>query len=337
MTATGLLAALLAAAAVLCFVIGLSQTMFRRTLARRATHFVVPQLTTDAELARLAELAVPAALRGQARRTGRLALAINRRLTRRRYIQWVHRELQRAGLPLTAAEFLVVRFSLTALFPLLAFLVAQRQPALNRLLFVLAAAAIGWLGPLVVVRYLQRRRLERFEKQLPDALQMVASALEGGSGVVQAMGMVGREMENPIAEEFARAMREMALGLTQQEALLGMVDRVPSDDLDMVVTAINIQHRVGGNLAHVLETIAETMRERERVRGEIRALTAQQRLSANIITVLPFALVAVLFVTSPTYISRLFEPGITQIMLYTGLVMVGIGYIILRRIANIRV
>jgi tight adherence protein B len=337
MTVTSLLAALLAAAAVLCFVIGLGQTMFRRALARRATQFVVPQLTTDAELARLAELAMPAALRGQARRTGRLALALNRRLTRRRYIQGVHRELQRAGLPLTVAEFLVVRLSLTALFPLLTFLLSQRQPALNRLLFVLAAAALGWLGPLLVLRYLQRRRLERFEKQLPDALQMIASALEGGSGVVQGMGMVGREMENPIAAEFTRAMREMALGLTQQEALLGMVDRVPSDDLDMVVTAINIQFRVGGTLAPVLHTIAETMRERERVRGEIRALTAQQRLSANIITVLPFALVAVLFVTSPSYIGRLFEPGITQLMLYTGLVMVGIGYVILRRIANIRV
>jgi tight adherence protein B len=337
MTLISLLAALLTAAAVLCFVLGLGQTLFRYMLARRAIQFVVPQLTTDAELARLAELALPAAMRGQARRTGRLALAINRRLTRRRYIQQVRRELLRAGLPLTAAEFLVIRLSLTALLPLLMFLFTERQPTLNRLLFVLAAAALGWFAPLTVLRYLQRRRLQRFEKQLPDALQMIASALEGGSGVIHAMGMVSRQMENPIAEEFARAIREMGLGLTQQEALRGMVDRVPSDDLDMVVTAINIQHRVGGNLAHVLETIAETMRERERVRGEIRALTAQQRLSANIITVLPFALVGLLFVTSPSYISRLFEPGITQVMLYAGLAMIGLGYLILRRIVDIRV
>ncbi len=337
MSLLAFLAALLAAAAVLCFFCGLALVLPHRRLSQRVAGFVAPQLAGEAELVRLAELAVPAAERGQARRTGRLALLINRRLTRRRYIQAVHRELQRAGLPITATEFLVIRFSLTALFPLLVFLIVQQQPVLNHLLFGLAATALGWFSPRAVLRFLQRRRLESFEKQLPDALQMMASALEGGSGVIQAMAMVGREMENPIAEEFTRAMREMGLGLTQQEALLGMVDRVPSDDLDMAVTAINVQHRVGGNLAHVLEAIAETMRERERVRGEIRSLTAHQRLSATIITVLPFAVVAILFVTSPSYISQLFEPGITQIMLYTGLVMVGLGYLILRRISNIKV
>jgi tight adherence protein B len=328
--------ALISGAAVLLVVLGLGQLMLSRGLARRATRFVTPQLVTEADIARLGEGGVGQLL-WSGQRGGALALTLNRRISRQRYVQSLSRLLRRAGLGITATEFLALRALFTGVLVLLVGSVSSSQPAALRPLYILFGLIAGWLLPMVPVRSLQRRRILRFERQLPDALQMLVGALEGGSGLAAAMALVGREMRDPIAREFLQTMREMALGLTQQEAMLGLLVRVPSEDLDMVVTAVNIQHRVGGNLAHVLEAIAETMRERERVRGEIASLTAQQRLSANIITILPFIVTGILYVTSPNYIRRLFEPGITQYMLFAGLLMVGAGYLMLRRITDIKV
>jgi tight adherence protein B len=147
--------------------------------------------------------------------------------------------------------------------------------------------------------------------------------------------MVSREMPPPVSTEFARALREVSLGMALDDALLNMLDRVYSDDLDMFATAVAIQYRVGGNLADVLKVIAHTIRERVRIRGDILTLTAQQTISANILILLPIALAALLFVLNPEYEMRLFDPGFPQIATASAVVMIAVAYVLLKRIVSI--
>ena len=147
-----------------------------------------------------------------------------------------------------------------------------------------------WLG--------RRRasRLKAFNKQLPDTITLIANALRAGSSFLQAIEMVVREGQPPVTTEFDRVVREVNLGLAFDVALENMVRRVRSDDLELMATAITIQHQVGGNLAEILDSIAFTIRERVRIKGEIKTLTAQQRLSGYVVAVLPIGLMGVLFV-----------------------------------------
>ncbi len=151
------------------------------------------------------------------------------------------------------------------------------------------------------------------------------------------METVSRELPSPMSVEFARVVREIGLGLTIEEALAHMLQRVNSDDLDLVITAINIQHEVGGNLAEILDTISHTIRERVRIKGQIRAMTAQQRFSGYVISVLPVILGVVMFMINPGYIGRMFNETCGIIMLITGGFMIFAGYMVIRRITNIEI
>jgi tight adherence protein B len=144
-------------------------------------------------------------------------------------------------------------------------------------------------------------------------------------------------MPPPIGEEFGRMVHEASIAVPMDQALNNMLERVPSLDLEMLVSAINIQYRVGGNLSHILKTIAHTIRERVRIRGEIKTLTAQARLSSYIISGMPVAVVLILFVVSPNYISKLFDDGITRVMLVSGILGIISGYYVMQRIATIDV
>jgi tight adherence protein B len=140
-----------------------------------------------------------------------------------------------------------------------------------------------------------------------------------------------------MSSELGRVTREVGLGLTIQEALANMLRRMPSDDLDLLITAINVQHEVGGNLAEILDTIAHTIRERIRILGEIRTITAQQRLSGIILAILPVVLGFIMYLLNPQYISRMWQDICGLMMLFTGGVMIIIGYLVIRRITNIEV
>ena len=129
------------------------------------------------------------------------------------------------------------------------------------------------------MRFLQGRRLNAFNNQLGDTIVLLSNALRSGYSLLQSMETASRELSQPMAGELQRVTREVGLGLTIQDALANMMRRMPSDDLDLLITAINVQHEVGGNLAEILDTIAHTIRERIRIVGEIRTITAQQRLS----------------------------------------------------------
>ena len=186
------------------------------------------------------------------------------------------------------------------------FLLSFVFPALGNPIFLLIGAAHRLLDPALLAQPPQDGRLGAFNKQLPDTITLIANALRAGSSFLQAIELVVRESRPPISTEFGRVIREVNLGLPFEPALENMVRRVRSDDLELMATAISIQHQVGGNLAEILDSIAFTIRERVRIKGEIRTLTAQQRLSGYVVGFLPIALAGFLFVAAPGFMEPMF-------------------------------
>ena len=187
-------------------------------------------------------------------------------------------------------------------------------------------------------------RLGAFNKQLPDTITLIANALRAGSSFLQAIELVVRESRPPISTEFGRVIREVNLGLPFDQALENMVRRVRSDDLELMATAISIQHQVGGNLAEILDSIAYTIRERVRIKGEIRTLTAQQRLSGYVVAGLPIGLAGFLFVAAPGFMEPMFDnppailglPAGVVILMFGGFMMF-LGFMFIRKIVDIEV
>jgi tight adherence protein B len=217
-------------------------------------------------------------------------------------------------------------------------------PALGNPLFLLIGGLIGFLIPRFWLARRRSSRLGAFNKQLPDTITLLANALRAGSSFLQAVELVVRETRPPISTEFGRVIREVNLGLPFDQALENMVRRVRSDDLELMATAISIQHQVGGNLAEILDSIAYTIRERVRIKGEIRTLTAQQRLSGYVVAGLPIGLAAFLFVAAPGFMDPMFAnpPAILGlpagvIILAFGGFMMFIGFLFIRRIVDIEV
>lgn len=240
-------------------------------------------------------------------------------------------ELSRADILLRAEEFLLAVCGVAFLFGVASYAMTQRLAA------GVVGAAIGATLPYILLRRAQVRRLHAFNAQIADALVVMANTLRAGFGFLQAMEVVRREMPPPISKEFGQALAEMNLGIATEEALMNLSRRIKSDDLDLVVTAVVIQRTVGGNLASVLDTIAETIRERVRIKGEIRALTAQGRISGLVIGLLPVGLALLLFFISPGYISFLWSTP-------TGMMLAGIavgteilGALMIKKIVNIKV
>jgi tight adherence protein B len=196
---------------------------------------------------------------------------------------------------------------------------------------------IGCCMPLLFLRIKIKRRAKAFNDQLGDTLILIANALRTGYSFMQAIEMVAREMLPPISAEFGRTLKEMNLGIQTETAMNNMAMRVDSDDLDLVITAVLIQRQVGGNLAEVLESIAGTIRERIRIKGEIRTLTAQGRMSGVIISLLPVALLVALKLINPGYIDLLFTNQVGQMML--GIAIFGqiLGVMAIQRIVNIKI
>jgi tight adherence protein B len=217
-------------------------------------------------------------------------------------------------------------------------------PALGQPLALLIGAFIGFLLPRFWLNRRKGGRLNAFNKQLPDTITLIANALRAGSSFLQAIELVVRESRPPISTEFSRVIREVNLGLPFDQALENMVRRVRSDDLELMATAISIQHQVGGNLAEILDSISYTIRERIRIKGEIRTLTAQQRLSGYVVGFLPIALAGFLFVAAPGFMDPMFAnpPAIAGlpagvIILIFGGIMMFIGFMLIRKIVDIEV
>jgi tight adherence protein B len=194
-----------------------------------------------------------------------------------------------------------------------------------------------WFISGFVLRFLQAKRKRAFDKQLGDTIILLSNALKAGYSFAQAVSTVSKSANPPIADEFSRATREMALGISVDDALNHMVKRNVSEDFDLMVTAVQIHRVVGGNLAEILDTIAHTIRERVRIKGEIRSLTAQARASGWIITALPIALAAMLTVISPDYFNPMFHQTLGIVMLAIGGFSMAVGFALIQKIVKIEV
>lgn len=245
------------------------------------------------------------------------------------------RELAQADVRVTAGEFLVVSTVLASIGALLG--VAMPIPGRWVLGAVLLLA--GAFGPRIWLKRKKAKRLNAFNNQLSDVINMMAGALRSGQGITQAMDLVSRQAPSPSGEEFGRVVREIGLNIPPEQALGNLLYRMQSDDLELFVTAVSVQREVGGNMVEVLDTISATIRDRAKLFGEVRVLTAQQQYSGYIIALLPIALSVMLAVINPSYIL-----GVFQTTTWFGWVLVSIagamllaGFVAIRKIVNIKV
>ncbi len=272
------------------------------------------------------------------RRASPFGKVLDQALANRGFAENLKRDLARADLKLTVGEYLAVHILISFGFFAIGWFVFQ-----NLFLGILTAVAALFV-PRMFVGTRQRKRLRTFDTQLGDMLNLVVNGLRAGYSSMQALESVGRELPEPISVEFHRVVQEIQLGLPQEAALANLLRRMPSPDLDFVVTAMNVQREVGGNLAEILENISHTIRERVRIKGEIATLTAQGQITAWVIALLPIGLALFLFIANRSYMMNIFGPpivfglpvcGITMIV--TALVMISVGFAIVQKIVDIEI
>jgi len=262
---------------------------------------------------------------------------VNRALVGRSFGERIQRDLSRADLKLNVAEYLALHILLGFGFAVVGWFLGG--------VFLAVVFGIGaFFVPRMYVGYLQGKRLRDFDNQLGDMLNLVVNGLRAGYSSMQAQESVARELPPPISVEFHRVVQEIQLGLPQEGALANLTRRVPSADLDFVVTAINVQREVGGNLAEILDNISYTIRERVRIKGEIATLTAQGQITAWVISLLPIGLALLLFVLNRSYMMTFFGPPIVfglpicgLALLVTALIMIITGFAIVQKIVDIEI
>ena len=263
---------------------------------------------------------------------------LNRRVASSSRGDRIARELARADLKFKVAEYYALVFISAVTTALLAWLIQHHIASIT------IGAIIGLFIPRFYVKRQQRVRLNKFNDQLSDMLSLMVNGLRAGYSTMQALEAVSRELPTPLSDEFHRVVQEMQIGIPMEKALDNLLRRIPSEDLDFVVTAINVQREVGGNLSEILDTISFTIRERVRIKGEIRVMTAQVRTSATVLSLIPVFLAMALWFVSPEYIGTFFDesanlpqPLCGIIAVVTILGMITAGYFVMMKIADIEV
>jgi tight adherence protein B len=259
---------------------------------------------------------------------------VTKRVERTSFGSRISQSLARADMKLRVGEYFALIFMSVMLQGGLAWLLGGR----NIISFAIGAVT-GYLTPGIYVSRQQSRRLTRFNDQLPDMLNLMVNGLRAGYSTLQAMEAVSKELPSPISEEFRRVVQEMQLGVSMEGAFANLVRRIPSTDLDFVITAMNVQREVGGNLAEILDVISFTIRERVRIKGEIRVITSQVRVSGTILALIPIVLTVVLWFLNPEYLMSFTDAGpfcaiIAALVVIT---LIGLGYFIMTRIAQIEI
>jgi tight adherence protein B len=319
-----IVAAVLAAGTVMCLTAWAS--------GRRVTE-------ADRVAARLSQYGRPAEVAPPRVRSGNplrdvielVSTALNPLLARSSHSGKLADDLQKADLKLKSSEWVLAVAGIGVALGLVLTL------RFGTPVMLLVGPAAAWLLSGVYLKFRQGRRTRAFNNQLGDTITLTSNALKAGYSFAQALASVGHNASPPIAEEFLRATREIALGITVDDALNHMVQRNKSEDFDLLVTAVSIQRVVGGNLAEILDTIAFTIRERVRIQGEIRTLTAQARISGIIITLLPFGLAGFLEVISPSYFGPMLTENLGHILLGVGIFSITIGAAAIQKIVKIEV
>ena len=240
-------------------------------------------------------------------------------------------QLARADVKLTVGEFIAATVIVMILGGGGVYLLTRQV-----LLAVLVCVG-GFFFPRGYIALVRRRRLQAFNDQLGDTINLMVNSLRAGYSVLQAMEAIAREMPPPISTEFGRVVQEVQFGLGLEQALSNMLRRVPSEDLDMMVTALNVQREVGGNLAEVLDTISHTIRERIRIKGDIRALTAYGRGAGLMLSAVPIILSVVVYLINREFMSLLFTDPCGWTMIGAAVLGIVLGFLIIRKIVDIDV
>ncbi len=261
---------------------------------------------------------------------------LDRRLEQTSWWEKISRDLARADVRLKPLEYVFVRIGLTALGLLLGYAIGG-----GSILFTVTGLVLGYYSLGFFLKWRQKRRVRMFNDQLPDLLNLMVNGLRAGYSTLQALEAVSREMPYPVSTEFRRVVQEVQIGIPLEVALDNLLRRIPSDDLDLVITAINIQREVGGNLADVLESISDTIRERVKLKGEIRVLTSQVRFSGTALAIMPILLFFIIYRINPSYMGQMLHPDnpalkpVGYCILGTGLLMIIAGYIAMQKVADI--
>jgi tight adherence protein B len=243
-------------------------------------------------------------------------------------------QLDRAGVPLRVGEYYLIRWAMAGVFFLAPFIfgISIFNAAVG-----IGLGVLGYMLPAQWVNNQRNKRVNKINAQLVDLLGMTSNSLKSGYGLMQGFEFSSKQLPDPLGQEIRRMLRESTLGMSAEQALNQLGERIASKDMDMVITAINIQRSVGGNLAEILDNVAHTMRERERIRGEINTLTAQQKMTGIVIGLLPVFMFLIFMVINPDYMSLLFETTAGRLIIAGSIVMEIMGYIMIRKIMAIEV
>ena len=250
----------------------------------------------------------------------------------------IAKNLAQADIKLKPAEYVALMVILIVLLGGVAWLVGGE--GIQRWVSAAIGGVIGLILPRIYVNRQKGKRLQKFDEQLPDMLNLMVNGLRAGFSTVQAMEAVSKELPAPISTEFRRLVQEMQIGIPMEQALDNLYRRIPSDDLDLIIAAINVQREVGGNLAEILDTISHTIRERVRIKGEIRVLTSQVMYSGRFLAVLPFILGGILWFLNRPYMMMFFNPETRLcggIMVGLILILIASGYFAMNKVGDIEV
>ena len=318
------LLAVLTTAGIICVIIGVERFVRRdrTTLDKRLRRYGgrAYQLTED-EQKQAASVQV----------TQLLAKRVEASLSGRTFAAALQTELARANLKLTVGEFVIMQVAFAAAICAVAWFIS------GTMVVGAVFGAFWWFIPKIWLGRRQAGRLKSFNNQLADTIQLMSNSLRSGLSLVQSMEMISREGEPPISEEFQRVVREIGLGVGPQEALLHLVRRVASDDLDLLVVAILVQFEIGGNLSRILDSIANTIRERVKLQGEIRTMSAQGRMAGYVLSGMPVAIGGLLMLIAPKYMGALFTPGPWLALPVAAFIGIVVGSLTIRKLVAIEV
>ncbi|MBX3004777.1 MAG: type II secretion system F family protein [Anaerolineales bacterium] len=259
---------------------------------------------------------------------------VNERVASTNYGDNISRELARADIKLKSGEYIILMAAASVFTGLFSYFFFDGSWFL-----ALVGLIFGLFIPRFFVGFQQAKRLQKFNDQLPDMLNLMVNGLRTGFSALQAMEAVSRELPSPISDEFRRVVQEMQLGVSMETALDNLQRRITSEDLDLAVTAINIQREVGGNLAEILDTISHTVRERIRIQGEMRAITAQVKYSGRFLALMPLGLGLALWGLNRDYMMEFFKEPVLcgYLMLGVSGIMLAIGYFVLDKSSSVEI
>jgi tight adherence protein B len=256
---------------------------------------------------------------------------LNQMLLSFRWSDKVHRLLQQADAQYTLGVYVLLSLLMAAVGFLIGSLITS-----NRSVLVLLASVPGTI-PFSYIYFKKKRRMEKFQRQLPEALELIARALKAGHAFPGGLKMVANELDDPIGIEFAKTLHEVNFGVGIPDALKNLPNRIDCPDLKFFIISVIIQRETGGNLAEILEKIAHLIRERFKLQGRIRVLSSEGKLSAMILIALPFVVAFVLYLLNPGYIQTLFVDPMGKVLVVFALVMMVIGAFVMRRMIEIKV